>query len=181
MIEGYSALLSPDQQAVIGGWITKTALLGAFSVSDEDNPNGEIMREILLNMMDHGMPPVTSTSVRIARRDPAWRADAQPTNDLSAYLPASLPQPLACGVTAFGYLAFEAVVGVEDDIVEFIADTQDREWFIRAWPPGRSDRTWPPPRVMTQSDLLGLIDAWTRATPIEDRRPGLFFEWTPSP
>jgi hypothetical protein len=178
MISGQHIVLTPRQQCLVAGWLTKFVVLGRLATSHDNEAECELPRTLLLDMMGHGLPP-GGTSVRIAQRDPSWVADAEPTSEVSHLLPEPLTPPLYVGVTALGCFAFEVVVGDVGDMLKFIAQTDDDDWFIRVWPPGSEEKCWPPDGVLTQVDILSLIVTWEASIPPEDLQPGRRFEWTP--
>jgi len=80
---------------------SKFVVLLRLAASHDNEAECELPRTILLDMMEHGLPP-GGTSVRIGRRDPSWMADAEPSPQVSQLLPEPLAPPLLFSVVRAG-------------------------------------------------------------------------------
>lgn len=162
MVRGQPILLSPRQQVILGSWAAKTGLIISLSDTRPGHLGREETRELLVNTMSTGLPPV-QTSVRIMRIEKG--PDTGERGPIPHLLPSPPPRVGWFGCFSFGYMALELLMGSPDQLLPFIARTQDDDWFIRVWPPDipQQRKVWPPPQSLRRSDYRRLKQAWIDA------------------
>lgn len=162
MVKGEPILLSPRQQVFLGGWITKTALIINLSDTPTHDPTRDETRQYLNETMETGLPPV-QTSVRIMRVQEG--PDLGGSSSVSHLLPEPLPAGDSLALLNFGYVAFELILGSRDEVLPFVARTQDNDWFVRVWPPDipQHRKVWPPSKSLSRGEYRRVKQAWVQA------------------
>lgn len=160
MIRGQAVQLAPREQALIAAWIVKSDLLMHFWQPHMNPPqhNEEVIRACVLDMLTHGLPPVQS-SVRLGRVETIGVPDPR-LSPVEHLFPGTVPVTLMHGITTFGPLLWESVVGTQEEVLPFIARTQDNDWLLRIWPPKIGDVPWPT-GTLTGGEIAGLRRKWT--------------------
>lgn len=165
LVAGDAVTLTRRDQIRLGSWLTKCTLLGNFAGTKPHEWGHDIVRGLLLEMMQTGRP-ACYTSVRIGRHPLGEKADpAVPPRQL---VPATTPRFAFFGVNAVGHLVYETVVGGTTDILEHVARTDGHyDELVRVWPPRPEPVSWPPPRPLDLQTIMRMREAWIAA-----QRPG---------
>lgn len=163
LIDGEAVTLRAGEQALIGKWITKTALMRLLRLG-RDPRLGSDSRALdaadkLRFMMERGMPP-HATSVRIAKidqRDSVLSEELPPAPDIR-------PRLVVSTFGAIGYLHTETLIGDPDVIRQLESERsqipEEDEWFLRVWPPQITKVECPPPRTMGVAASSYLLLKW---------------------
>lgn len=158
MIVGEAQELSLSHQETIGRWVFKSAMLGALGTHPLTLDQRQWLRDVCLKLKVNQIPVDLSFVVRIGTRDFGQPMDAP--GHAALHTDGPLPSMWLTGVESLGHVAWEVAVGPPSVVSEFVARTDDNDFFTRIWPPHIGSVSWPTMERLVVQDVYVLRAAW---------------------